>query len=360
MPPVTRFRLLSPSAAAGSCPASPKQAVLTPEKAERQDGRIVNLRALAILLVVFGHSIILYQNSWSLYSTVRAVPALDLVKRWIDLIQMPLFFSLSGYLFDARRSKTSLAELLSKKAKRLLLPFLSFALFWMVPIRLLVGYPGYQNRNLWDILWNSVILGSDCGHLWFLPCLFFCFVLTWGVFRLLGAMKLTSSVVYGVLFLAAYAAARYSCRIPGFPGSAVVRNVALNWVWFCAGLLLCRFGDRMELLRKCKIIFLLAAIGCSAASLLRLLPYDRVTGMLLLLTLYLWTPEGTTPFTGFLSNHSFGIYLFHSPLIYLTCSQIPDAHPCIVILLNFVGFGGLSALLTAAMRKTKMKRFLGE
>ena len=96
MPPVTLFRLLSPSAAAGSCPASPKQAVLTPEKAERQDGRIVNLRALAILLVVFGHSIILYQNSWSLYSTVRAVPALDLVKRWIDLIQMPLFFSLDG------------------------------------------------------------------------------------------------------------------------------------------------------------------------------------------------------------------------------------------------------------------------
>lgn len=360
MPPVTLFRLLSPSAAAGSCPASPKQAVLTPEKAERQDGRIVNLRALAILLVVFGHSIILYQNSWSLYSTVRAVPALDLVKRWIDLIQMPLFFSLSGYLFDARRSKTSLAELLSKKAKRLLLPFLSFALFWMVPIRLLVGYPGYQNRSLWDILWNSVILGNDCGHLWFLPCLFFCFVLTWGVFRLLRAMKLTPSVVYGVLFLAAYAAARYSCRIPGFPGSAVVRNVAVNWVWFCAGLLLCRFGDRMELLRKCKIIFLLAAIGCSAASLLRLLPYDRVTGMLLLLTLYLWTPEGTTPFTGFLSNRSFGIYLFHSPLIYLTCSQIPDAHPCIVILLNFVGFGGLSALLTTAMRKTKMKRFLGE
>ncbi len=33
-------------------------------KSKGKDIRIVNLRALAILLVVFGHSVILYQNGW--------------------------------------------------------------------------------------------------------------------------------------------------------------------------------------------------------------------------------------------------------------------------------------------------------
>lgn len=66
---------------------------------KNQEHWIENIRAIAIIMVVFGHSIILYSSEWDLYSTIHEVIALDYIKRFINLIQMPLFFSLSGYCF---------------------------------------------------------------------------------------------------------------------------------------------------------------------------------------------------------------------------------------------------------------------
>ena len=74
-------------------------------------GKIVNLRALAIIIVVIGHSIILYSHKWGLYSTIYNVRFLDILKDWINLIQMPLFLSISGFLF-ARIKNISLKHLL--------------------------------------------------------------------------------------------------------------------------------------------------------------------------------------------------------------------------------------------------------
>lgn len=61
--------------------------------------RLCNIRSFAILVVVLGHSIILYSSTWNLYPTSVSAPFLDRLKWIIDVIQMPLFFSLSGYLF---------------------------------------------------------------------------------------------------------------------------------------------------------------------------------------------------------------------------------------------------------------------
>lgn len=76
-----------------------KKKTLTGEQRITWSNQIANIRALAILLVVFGHSIILYSSSWNLYSSIHSVPLLDNIKRIIDIIQMPIFFSISGYLF---------------------------------------------------------------------------------------------------------------------------------------------------------------------------------------------------------------------------------------------------------------------
>lgn len=86
-------------------------------------GKIVNLRALAIIIVVIGHSIILYSHKWGLYSTIYNVRFLDILKDWINLIQMPLFLSISGFLFARSYKKYKFKAFVMKKAKRLLIPY---------------------------------------------------------------------------------------------------------------------------------------------------------------------------------------------------------------------------------------------
>ena len=64
---------------------------------------ITNVRALAIFLVVLGHSIILYSSAWGYYPTEQKSILLDNLKFLINGIQMPLFFSLSGFCFGSVR-----------------------------------------------------------------------------------------------------------------------------------------------------------------------------------------------------------------------------------------------------------------
>lgn len=326
----------------------------------KRDGRIVNLRAFAIFVVVFGHSIILYEEAWTLYTTSRFVPLFDIIKRWIDLIQMTLFFSLSGYLFYFTYSRSNIIKLIKKKLKRLLLPFFAFALLWMIPIRKLVGWSGYQDRTILDVLWNSIILGNDCGHLWFLPCLFFCFLITYAFIYLLNFLKINENTSHIILFILAYAASYFFYLVPAFPGSELIRAVALNWIWFYSGFLLCHLSKHIQTLRKYKLVILLLAVAFSYFSLLHIMPYDRITKFVLLIACYVIIPENTNKITEFLNKNSFGVYLFHSPLIYITFSRIPDGNPIFVVLLNFLGFGGLSVAFTVLLRKTRAKILIGE
>ena len=86
---------------------------------KQRDYRIDNLRALAILSVVLGHSIILYSPEWQIYQTTQSSALFSQIKHFINLYQMPLFFSLSGYLFAGQKNLPFI-EFLSKKTKRLL------------------------------------------------------------------------------------------------------------------------------------------------------------------------------------------------------------------------------------------------
>ena len=141
-----------------------------------RNGKIDNIRALAIFLVVFGHSIILYQTSWTLFETSIQVPLLDTIKRIIDLIQMPLFICVSGYLAYNSRDQHTFTTLLNKRVHRLLVPYYLISLLWLLPLRFLVGYSGYKGRSFIDVFIHCIICGEDPGHLWFLPFLFGSFV----------------------------------------------------------------------------------------------------------------------------------------------------------------------------------------
>ena len=143
---------------------------------------ISNLRVLAILTVVIGHSIIIYDPAWYSWSGYRSIydsGFLVSLKHFINSFQMELFFSISGFcMFYSIRKISGIWEFIIKKIKRLIIPFIIVGLFWQIPLRFISSYEGYNNKNITEIV-LSLFTFNDCGHLWFLPVLLGLFVISY-------------------------------------------------------------------------------------------------------------------------------------------------------------------------------------
>ena len=328
---------------------------------QKKEVKIENLRAIAILMVVFGHSIILYDSGWGGYTTNNSVLGLEILKHWINLIQMPLFFSLSGYLFFYSYSHTGLLELIKKKAKRILLPFIFIALIWLIPIRKLVGWKAYNEKSILEILSQDILGGRDCGHLWFLPCLFLIFILSHIVITITRGITKNICIINICLVVFSYMSAYFFYLIPKFWGSEIVRAVAMNWLWFCFGYVLCSWKDRYQEVGKLlKASLLCLGLIFSIVTISGSFSNVRITSIIMLITFYVTIDSKSNKLLTFLSNNSFGIYLFHSPLVYITYSKMANANPIMVVFINFIVFGGMAIVLTLLFRNTKLRIFIGE
>lgn len=101
---------------------------------------------------------------------------------WIYAYHMPVFFALSGILFQkelARNKYSSLGDLSAKKAKRLLFPLLLVWIVWNLPIKLFTGY--YEGIPVWGMFLQ--IIFSRSVSLWFLEALFFSFLIVFFTVR---------------------------------------------------------------------------------------------------------------------------------------------------------------------------------
>lgn len=325
--------------------------------------QIGNIRALAIFLVVLGHSIILYSSSWDLYSTT-VVPVLDTLKKLINLIQMPLFFSLSGYLFVfTHRKRRGFLNLLKNKAVRLLIPYIGIGLLFMLPLRLLVRYEGYQELSF-RMLLEVFMTCSDVGHLWFLPALFLMFLLSEILLDI--AERVPGFKHYPEVFLCLGAAALYleGYRISfGYPP---LQSAYGNLLWFAVGYFLCAQKDILNKIYSKHIIKWMLVIADFELLLYQV--FVAPLGLLLSLgsvglciaNVYGIMPQKSCAVIGKIDANSFGIYLFHSPLIYITFANIPNANPVIVVFINLVIFGAAAYFLTELVRKSKLKVLIGE
>ncbi|MED1469922.1 acyltransferase family protein [Bacillus salipaludis] len=118
-------------------------------------------KGLGMLLVMFGHTHI-------------PVP----LKTYIYTFHMPLFFFLSGYLFNIKKFPT-LKVFLSKRFKSLILPYWCFSLVAYLWFLLLInfGEVDYKN-NLFTLLLGALIAERKAvwtvhtSALWFVACLF--------------------------------------------------------------------------------------------------------------------------------------------------------------------------------------------
>lgn len=123
------------------------------------------LKAIAIISVVIGHS--------------PGIQGYNYIVKYIYSFHIPLFFLISGILFDAKMAENDLSAFLQKQARGLLIPYFAWGFLtyipWYVIARHFGSYPDLNPiKPLLGMLYGT---GSGTwlihnGALWFLPCLF--------------------------------------------------------------------------------------------------------------------------------------------------------------------------------------------
>lgn len=272
-----------------------------------------------------------------------------------------MFIYISGYLFQflLKNNKYSTwKNLLEKKGIRILTPYFAFGLFFMAttgnfhPLRLFLG-------TYW--------------HLWFLPMLFWCFVVGYGVYKL----KL-SKWLEGVLLLLSYCGVFLPMIFPRWMG---INYISDSFYWFYLGMLMYKYREgisRFLIKYKLHLLLLLISImlicsfpveygdGNTWYSCLSVTAF--VVSFSFLLKEVDWNKYRITSFVVDFSTYSFGIYIWHNWVALMLISKTSK---------NLFGLPELAAnhlilfplcfsLLTLAiswgiswcMMKTKVGRFL--
>jgi fucose 4-O-acetylase-like acetyltransferase len=144
------------------------------------------LRITLTILVIMGHAT--YYTHATMFGGVNYYSIMDAanikdakiheivktITSYIYTFHMPLFFFLSGEVYQYNTENTKFLELIQKKSMRLLVPFILVFAFYYVPIMFLSGY-----FNKFNIFLYGQIFFPDACYLWFLGALFCCYILHW-------------------------------------------------------------------------------------------------------------------------------------------------------------------------------------
>ena len=160
---------------------------------------VVAMRLSLIFLLIVYHALCIYTGGWnSPFSPAINIPTYKWLGRLINLNQMEALCFISGLLlgYSAINKSDALSfhSCILKKAKRLLLPCLCFGVISCAMF--------YDLREPWyNIIWTII---NGYGHLWFLPMLFWCFVLIYLIENALSYFEQTPNCIKSkiVLFIA--------------------------------------------------------------------------------------------------------------------------------------------------------------
>ena len=154
------------------------------------------MRPIAIFLLVVWHSFIIYTGGWREPVGFQPVESYWWLAKFSYAFMLELFVFVSGYVLGLtlERKNPSFKELFISKVKRLIIPSLIFSavyyiIFYNIDNFTIVGF-------LWDIL-------NGCGHMWFLPMLFWATLIAfgWEKLKLPQWLKLVGVYCFPVLSL---------------------------------------------------------------------------------------------------------------------------------------------------------------
>ena len=170
------------------------------------------LRGIVIILVLLGHSLYMAAGSkygglsyFDLIQGEESMKVNNALQLFVDMIygfHMPLFMMISGavYMYTRKEINTikEVGAFISKKAKRLLIPFVLVTIFWQIPLKYISGY---FTNGIKDAIFGQLFLFGN-SHLWFIVVLFIIFVVV-AFIEYLNISKI-SIVIAVACFIAGY------------------------------------------------------------------------------------------------------------------------------------------------------------
>lgn len=335
--------------------------------AEKELRNCTFVKTILMLLVVFYHSIVFWGGGWFTKNPVFQASGLSMGSKWLNSFHIYGFALVSGYIFYHLKYEKgryqAFRPFVANKAKRLLIPYATVLLLWVLPIQ----YGIFRYDGITVI--KNYILGISPNQLWFLLMLFNVFVLAW----LLSDRLVKNNVVAAVI--AAGAAGI------GLVGPNLLPNVFMIWQAFyylpifILGMKLRQYGTacirRIPVLAWIALDVLLFAVYQLTGGFGGI--YMRVLRMALNMVLHAvgavmafvtlqkiadrLKPDGKI--FRFLSKNSMVVYLLHQQLIYFFILGLNGlVNPYINGLVNFVGSLLISLLASHMLLKFKITRFL--
>lgn len=208
------------------------------------------MRTILALLIVFMHSFTCYNGSWEQPAGYVDIPVYKWVTRTSFAFTLEAFVFMSGYLFAFQRVSLKRlengAKLIVNKLKRLIIPSVLFSLLYFVLF--------YKYNGLGNMVYSII---NGCGHMWYLPMLFWCFVLGWlleqvkikygwklvflialNLFNIIDfPLRVSSAFTYLVYFYGGYLVYKHSEKIKSLITS---KRIAVSWIVFAVLFVICR------------------------------------------------------------------------------------------------------------------------
>lgn len=316
------------------------------------------LKAFTLILVVFAHITRMYTGYGAIIMPENAV--LKYVTEFIYLFHMPLFMFLSGAVYKScinAGKYNDFGKFVLIKAKRLVIPFIVFGIFYVTPIMLLLGITPMSPL---EYIVKGLLLCRDSRHLWFMYSLFQFFLVIQILKPILSKKKCAKYLLF-VCSLLLYLLNGHTSSIFG------MRQFFTYFCFFVAGYIFEDLDKSLHIKRfwyfgfplLICMAFILFFISNTVTSLL--CAFLGIAACILLIEHFADYLNSLSLFQK-IQNTSMGIYLFHPMLIYIMFYFIHDIdlNPYMVTFACFIITMLLSYFLTKLMRFLHLKTILGE
>lgn len=174
------------------------------------------IRVIAIFLVILTHSFAINNQAWTApYGLdLQVNETMKLMSSFFRPFRMPAVTFIAGYSFYYinQRKQYSLTSLATEKLHRLIIPCIIFSLLYVVLFVFILNSGSSYMKEEGSLFLFFRFITNGAGHLWFLPMLFWNFLL--GYFLI----KIESARLKAIIFIMLLSASFLSLLIPNLFG----------------------------------------------------------------------------------------------------------------------------------------------